>query len=156
MVSNLLTLKEEYKNVITQFPDWSDQKYADYFGVTVSGFRSNLYRFGIRERKSKEIILGKPEVELREFAKDHTLKEIAEYCGKQVQNTWSALIVNNVDFQKVYKAGAEKNQKTKHYGDEKDMILELIKLNKFTDASIARVFGYSKTAIRKMRINHDN
>lgn len=163
-MSKLLTLKEEYEQVIKQFPQWSARQFADYFEISVSGFYSALYRYGLKMPcaskrhpgpRVKGMILGKPEVELIAFAKEHTLSEIADYTGKDVRNIGNILNAKGISYKRTFSKEPFVNKKLNHYGDEKDMILELLKLNKFTDASIARVFGYSKTAIRKMRIKHD-
>ncbi len=164
MNSNLLTLKEEYEQVIKQFPDWSAKQFADYFGVSISGFYSAMYRYGLKLSESnkrhfgprlKDFILGKPKAELIDFAKEHTVNEIAEYTGKNSKYVWKVLTEKKIEYKKTFVKNAV-TRKVNHYGDEKDMILELIKLDKFTDASIARVFGYSKSVIRNMRVNRES
>lgn len=87
--------------------------------------------------------------EMKAFLREHTIKETAAKFG--VTYCWLSMQIRNYDLPyKRQKATTVKlsSGSCKRCGEAHEMIRELSKT--FTNASIARVFGYSKERVRQI------
>ena len=117
------------------------------FGVNYNYVNNFCYRKNIRPlaERSHRVMTE----EMKAFLREHTIKETA--VKFDVTYWWLAMQIRDHDFPyKRQKATAVKLSpgSCKRCGEAREMIRELSKT--FTNAAIARVFGYSKERVRQI------
>lgn len=141
---NVLYGNDEYIKTHTR-EEIMEKFNVDYY--TVNNFCLKVGIRPIPKRNKYDIPEG-----FEEYAKEHSLCEIARYFNIAYASVILYCRKNNIEYltrkPKVgYKDNGRKHS-IKRSGLAQDMIRELSKT--FTDASIARVFGYSKERIRQI------
>jgi len=142
---NVLYGNDEYIKTHTR------EEIMEKFNVDYNTLNNFCHKVGIRpipKRKNKYDI---PEG-FEEYAKEHSLCETARYFNIAYTSVLLYCRKNNIKYlSRKPKVGYKDNgckHSIKRNGLAQDMIRELSKI--FTNASIARVFGYSQERIRQI------
>ena len=142
---NVLYGNDEYIKTHTR------EEIMEKFNVDYNTVNNFCHKVGIRPISKRNNKYDIPEG-FEEYAKEHSLCEIARYFNIAYSSAGLYCRKNNIKYLTVkpkvgYKDNGHKHR-IKRSGLAQDMIRELSKT--FTNASIARVFGYSKERIRQI------
>ena len=127
------------------------------FGLSYDSVANFCHKYGIESVRERRRHVNYVTEELVEFAKDHTVAQIAEKfnwnCGftrilLRRHNIKHVLCSISIKDYSSDNPNLKKGHNLRKGGEFKEMIYELSK--KFTLASIARAFGYSRERIRQI------
>lgn len=145
---------KDYAEYAKEHPETTLIEMAKHFDVAMSSMCTVLTRHGIRitDGRKKDTLMGIPKQEFIDYAKTHTIREIAEHFDKIPSNVRTTVTDKHIEYVKVMpkhvKSNNEYNYKIKRTGEAHDMIKTLSET--YSCAAIARVFGYSKERIRQI------
>lgn len=123
------------------------EEVAEHFDVSVSSARNRASVLGLRlKRREPRFLTDNPGI--KEYAATHTAEEIAKHYNMKLYNVYTML--NSYGFKYKRKPTSKSVARAvKHRtGEAQDMIVTLCDF--YSQASIARVFGYSKERVRQI------
>lgn len=128
----------------------SFDEFAEKYNITPATARTMYSMMGVRQNpKFKKNRIKITEEEFKKYAPEHNVFECAEYFKVHRMTIYNYEKLYNCRCYKNKLSRPSEKQMLKRTGEAQDMIRTLIPV--YTDAAIARVFGYSKTRIKAIR-----
>ena len=150
--------EQEIKDRIEFAKTHSYEEFGKEFGMTAGSARQFYIKHNVKQdpkfSNKGKIIRRITKEDFLAYAPTHTIVEVKLHFKVGLNTIFKAEELYKVKCLRNRKKGVHcprnVKQSCKRTGEARDMIIEL--LPKFTDASIARVFGYSRETIRLIRL----
>lgn len=123
------------------------EEVAEHFGVQLTSARTRASELGLHFKK-KEPWLFRNNPGIKEYAATHTADEIAEHYGMKPVNVYSLLNSYGIKYKRKLTSKGVARAVKHRTGEAQDMIVTLCDF--YSQASIARVFGYFKERVRQL------
>lgn len=123
------------------------EEVAEHFGVQITTARTRASMLGLPlKRKEPRFFRDYPGI--KEYAVTHTAKEVAEHYGMRLTTVYTMFNSYGIKYKRQTTSKGVARAVQHRTGEAQDMIITLCDF--YSQASVARVFGYSKERVRQI------